>query len=207
MAGQILYFGDPMCSWCYGFAPHISKIRDHFKKDLDFRLVMGGLRPGGTEKIGSMSSFLKHHWEEVNERSGQLFKYEIFDDPNFVYDTEPPCRAVVTIREMDPLKEFDFFKAVQSAFYQQNSDTNKTSTYTDIANTFDIDSSSFTRLFESEEIKTKTQKDFEFSQKLGVRGFPSTVLMYNEKYFLLANGYQEANSIIPIIDSILTTAD
>lgn len=203
MTAQILYFGDPMCSWCYGFAPHISKIKDHYKSDLDFRLVMGGLRPGGTEKIGDMTSFLKHHWEEVNQRSGQPFSYDIFDNPNFVYDTEPPCRAVVTMRKMSPLKEFDFFKAVQSAFYQHNADTNATSTYTDLAKTFDIDSSSFTRRFESEEIKVKTQEDFMFSQKLGVRGFPTTVLKHNEKYFLLANGYQDADSIIKIIDGIL----
>jgi len=43
---SIIYIGDPMCSWCYGFGPEISKIKAEFP-EVDFQIVMGGLRPYG----------------------------------------------------------------------------------------------------------------------------------------------------------------
>ena len=43
---HLLYFADPMCSWCYGFAPVIHTLSEHFTDRLPLRLVMGGLRAG-----------------------------------------------------------------------------------------------------------------------------------------------------------------
>ena len=62
----IIYIGDTMCSWCYGFAPELDKfISNH--KDYKVRIVNGGLRPGNTEKINTMSDFLKSHWVEITD--------------------------------------------------------------------------------------------------------------------------------------------
>src|SRR5690242_8930931 len=44
MAGpHLIYFADPMCSWCWGFAPVIGAIRQRFGDALPIRLMMGGL--------------------------------------------------------------------------------------------------------------------------------------------------------------------
>ncbi len=43
---HLIYFSDPMCSWCYGFSPVIDDIRRAFGRALPIRVVMGGLRPG-----------------------------------------------------------------------------------------------------------------------------------------------------------------
>lgn len=42
---RLYYFADPMCSWCYGFAPVIDKIRKVFGTQFDIRLVMGDYAP------------------------------------------------------------------------------------------------------------------------------------------------------------------
>jgi putative protein-disulfide isomerase len=41
---RLYYFADPMCSWCYGFAPVMDKLRKAFGAQFDIRLVMGGLK-------------------------------------------------------------------------------------------------------------------------------------------------------------------
>ena len=46
---HLIYFADPMCSWCYGFWPVIAAVQAAFGETLPIRLVMGGLRPGTTE--------------------------------------------------------------------------------------------------------------------------------------------------------------
>jgi len=120
---KLIYFGDPMCSWCYGFSPEMEKAIDSLSSEVDFQMVMGGLRPYNTETMKDLGDFLQHHWEEVGSRSGQSFSYEILKDTSFVYDTEPACRAVVLMRELKPEKEFEFFHKVQNAFYFKNKNT------------------------------------------------------------------------------------
>jgi putative protein-disulfide isomerase len=85
-----------MCSWCYGFAPVIPAIADHFGARLPVRLVMGGLRAGNTRPMRSQDKdYIRDAWTRVNAASGQSFDFAFFDRDGFVYDTEPACRAVV----------------------------------------------------------------------------------------------------------------
>ncbi|MFQ5523922.1 MAG: DsbA family protein, partial [Acidimicrobiia bacterium] len=42
MITKLIYVGDPMCSWCWGFAPEIEDLADEYPVEV----VVGGLRPG-----------------------------------------------------------------------------------------------------------------------------------------------------------------
>ena len=192
----LIYFGDPMCSWCYGFSPEFSQVVATLENKIDVELVMGGLRPYNTETMTDLGDFLKHHWEEVGKRSGQPFGYDILKKSDIVYDTEPACRAVVAVREMDPLLEFSFFKAVQTAFYFKNKNPNLTETFVELAGQFDLDKIEFKKLFESEEMKNAVREDFSRSAEMGVRGFPTVVLKNEDGLFLLSNGYAKSEDII-----------
>ncbi len=208
----LIYFGDTMCSWCYGFAEELSELAKS-NSNIPLKVVNGGLRPHGTTKNGDvvpefgnqvMRDFLRHHWEEVNKRSGQPFSYSILEDNEFIYDTEPAARACVVAREMNPDIEFEFFKAVQSAFYTQGKNTNELATYLPIASKFGLDIDEFQQKFNSDEIKHSTRADFQLSANLGIKGFPSLVLKKGKEFFLIANGYNEAKNIQPIIDKIFS---
>lgn len=193
---KLIYFGDPMCSWCYGFSPEISKALDSLSSDVDFQLVMGGLRPYNTETMADLGNFLKHHWEDVNQRSGQPFSYDILDDKTFVYDTEPACRAVVLMRSLQPESEFDFFKKIQSQFYEKNKNTNLAQTYADLAKSYGLDEKDFLQKFESKEFKEKVKQDFTYSQNVGVRSFPTLVLQNGNDLYLIAQGYVTAETVV-----------
>jgi len=45
------YFADPMCSWCWGFTPAIGAIKESYSDRLKIALMLGGLRPGTTERL------------------------------------------------------------------------------------------------------------------------------------------------------------
>lgn len=192
---KLIYVGDPMCSWCYGFGPELDKVRAHFPQ-LGFQLVLGGLRPHGTEKMDKLGNFLKGHWDHVKDASGQKFSYEILKDPDFVYDTEPACRAVETARSIKSEISLDFYHAVQKVFYAENQDTSKVETYAPLLEEFGINPELFAQMFDSEEMKKNTQADFELSASMGIRGFPSMVAQKGEEYFLLTRGYQKADALI-----------
>jgi len=203
MEERILYFADPLCSWCYGFSPEITHLKSKYK-DFDFQLVLGGLRPHGTEKITDIEDFLRHHWEEVEKKSGQLFRYEMLQNKDFVYDTEPPCRAVVTVRTLAPENEFDFFKDVQRAFYYHNKDTNKIEPYIELLGKYKIDNQLFTKKIRSETLKQLTEKDFMLTKEFGIHSFPTTLLQVKDKYHLLAKGYTEYRNLESQVENVLS---
>jgi putative protein-disulfide isomerase len=195
---EIIYVGDALCSWCYGFSPEITVIKNYYGSVADFKLVNGGLRPG-TEKPmdAAMKKSLSLHWKEVNKRSGQPFKYDLLaPETIFIYDTEPPARAVVTVRNIKPESEFEFFKAVQDAFYAKNKNTNEVQTYIDLLPAYGIDKEVFLKLYNSELMINKTKEDFQLSDKLGVEGFPYVFLRKGNNYTLITNGYTKSGDMI-----------
>lgn len=193
---KLLYFADPMCSWCYGFTPEFSQIIDSLGDELEIQLVMGGLRPYNTETMQDLGNFLKNHWQHVQEASGQPFKYDILRNNSFVYDTEPSCRAVVTVRKLWPESTFKFFRVLQEAFYAENMDTNDTEVFVSLVGAMGKDKVLFRKEFESEVMRRAVRADFSFSADLGVRGFPTVVLHDGDQFFLVADGYAKAEVVI-----------
>jgi len=188
---EIIYVGDPMCSWCWGISPSLIKLRDHFAPEqIAFRVLVGGLRPGGGDPWDDqMKGFLKHHWEEVNKRSGQPFGYELFKLDEFNYDTEPSCRAVVAARPMVKEKEMEFFETIQRKFYVESQDPNKASFYASICDDFNINYGDFISRFESGEIKAETADEFNLNRTWGVRGYPTVILLKGDQLYQIANGF------------------
>lgn len=196
----MFYFADPMCSWCWGFAPVIDSIKQKFADDLKVALILGGLRPGST---GPMDEKLRedilHHWHEVHKRTGQAFQFDGAMPEGFIYDTEPPSRAVVVMGELKPDMVLPYFKSIQAAFYSQGKNVTQLDTLSELADAFGVDKAEFNLKFEDEQVKQKTQAHFHRARQFGVRGFPTLVLQNNESYTLLTHGYQPFESLDPQI--------
>jgi len=205
MQGQqkLIYVGDPMCSWCYGFAPQLDELVKRYENKFEIELVTGGLRPYNQTPIQEMKEFLANHWAEVNKRSKQAFQYGILDRKDLVYDTEPACRAVVVVRHMNPAKEFEFFKLTQEAFYYQNENLGEVASYYPILDKLGLDQRVFEKQFTSEKFKALVKKDFERASALGVRGFPSMLLESNGELIVLSRGYTTAEQIEELIQTAL----
>ncbi len=185
----IIYVGDPMCSWCYGFSPELSTFLEQWKDQVDVQLIMGGLRPYNTESMTNLRDFLREHWEEVHKASGQNFKFDILDDASITYDTEPSCRAICTFKTFQPDKSFEYFKDVQAAFYAENKHPLRSNTFAELAATYGIDQTKFTERFESDEMKLAVKQDFQQAQALHARSFPTVIAKKGDQYYLMAQGY------------------
>ncbi len=184
------YFADPMCSWCWGFSPVISRIKTEFVGDLNIALNLGGLRPGTTEPIsGSQRDDILHHWRDVQRMTGQLFRFDGAMPPGFIYDTEPPSRAVLAFAELDADETLAYFTAIQSAFYTEGRDVTQTDVLAELAVAFPVDRDRFIELFTSQELRERTGRHFLRARRAGIRGFPSMVWQVGDIIELLAGGY------------------
>ena len=193
-----------MCSWCYGFEPQLHQLIEHYKSKINFTILMGGLRPGGgTPWDQKMKDFLRHHWEEVEKKTGQIFKYNLLTWDSFNYDTEPACRAIVVIRDLIPKKVFPFYKFIQKQFYLKNEDPNDLNFYLTICDDLEISKDEFTKRFYSEEYKNKTIADFKDCGQFGVRGFPSLIFIdSNNEYHVISGGYSTFDLMKERIDRL-----
>jgi putative protein-disulfide isomerase len=204
-----VYFADPMCSWCYGFAPIMAELMKRFRGRLGFRLVMGGLRPGETRPLRPKDrDYLRETWARVSDASGQPFDPTFLERDTFVYDTEPACRAVVTARlQSSDLNAFALLEAISSAFYAGNRDVTETAVLVDIAAKAGFDLTDFEAAMNSADIQTATAKDFEFSNDAGVEGFPCLLVGSQPAgYALVTHGYRPLDGLPEAIEGWLATS-
>ncbi len=198
------YFADPMCSWCWGFAPVMQALRDAYRERLQFALMLGGLRPGTQASMtAALRAEILHHWHAVAERTGQPFVFDGALPEGFVYDTEPACRAVVAVGELAPAVIFDYFHSVQHAFYAEGRDVTQATVLTDLAQRHGIGAATFLVCFESPAVQRKTRAHFERTRARGVRAFPTVVLQREAEQALLSTGYRPLAELQPLIEQWL----
>lgn len=198
------YFADPMCSWCWGFAPVIERLVREYKGRLPISLIVGGLSPGTTTPMTAATrDEILHHWQQVHEMSGQQFTFENALAEGFVYNTEPACRAAVTIPELQPDKTMDYFFAIQNAFYVGQCDITQAAVLQQVAMEQGLDGEQFLQHWQSQAIKDKTLRNFQMTQQAGVRGFPTLVLQDSAGFELLTSGYRSYEQIQSQLDSWL----
>jgi len=199
---RLLYFADPMCSWCYGFGPELRRLLAG-RPGYELQLVMGGLRPFNREPMSeAFREMLQGHWTHVAQASGLPLDPGALSLEGFVYDTEPACRAVVTARSIDAAKAFDYYGAVQAAFYRDARDVTREETLEAIARDVGYDESLFAATLRSEPARRVTLGDFEMSQKLGVAGFPTLAVGYGNDLYLVTSGYVTTDVLEHRLDEI-----
>ncbi|MCB1521570.1 MAG: DsbA family protein [Hyphomicrobiaceae bacterium] len=206
---HLVYFADPMCSWCWGFAPVINGLADHFGDRLPISLIIGGLRPGTREAMSDeMKSDIRGHWQKVAERTGQPFDLSFFDREGFVYDTEPADRAAIVMRLLNPLLALPYFTAIQRAFYAENRDVTDESVLADIAAEHGIDREQFLVALATNEARKATVQDFDVARASGVTGFPTLYAGTIESgYAMVTTGYRPLDGLPQILEEWLATPD
>jgi putative protein-disulfide isomerase len=200
MTKEIIYIGDPMCSWCWGFAPVINLIQNDFNDKVPLSIILGGLHAYDNFPMTSKyKSNIRRHWEDVNKATGAVFDYSFFERRDFILDTEPACRAVVAIRQLNPSLTLTFYESISRSFYSENKDTTTVNTFKPLVENLNVDFRKFAAKFNSTDIKEDTRSDFAFSKKIGVTGFPTVLVKQDDKLALLTAGYQPYQDLKPVI--------
>ena len=204
MVKSLIYVVDPMCSWCWGFSPVIAEIVRRYGDRMTIEVLLGGLRPGNTERFDERRrAYILSHWHAVHERTGQPFNFNFHPEPSFMYDTEPPSRAMIVIRQLAPDKEFVFLHAVQEAFYVKNKAVTHPEILADLAGTQGIEQDRFLEGFHDSATKQSVWQEFDRARQLGVSGFPALLGQNGNAHIRLTQGYQPARVIVPLIDEWL----
>lgn len=204
MDAALLYVGDPMCSWCWGFSPELVSLASRF--GLGVEVVVGGLRPGPAAQPlnDRLRGFLANEWERIADATGQPFDRSTLDRAGWVYDTEVADRAVVAARTLDPSLAFPMFERVQRAFYAEAVDVTDPAVHPRLGAEVGLEPDALADLLASPENRSRTWEDFGQARRLGATGFPSLFLRRRREAVVLTRGYRPADRLAPRLSELLS---
>ena len=199
---EIIYVGDPMCSWCWGFAPVARELERNFEGRASVRLILGGLRPGPRAQMldERLKQVIRPHWERVEKMTGQPFNYGLFERDDFLFDTEPPSRAVVFARRHATKKALPVFLSLQEAFYKDNLDITRPENLAAVIAEHDLDADAFLSEFDGADLRSLTEADFAMAGRMGAQGFPTVLLRRADQLQHLTVGYRPYKDLLPAVE-------
>jgi putative protein-disulfide isomerase len=204
---QLIYFADPMCSWCYGFSPVLQTMRGRYAEVLPIRLIMGGLRPGATTPMPEEARrSLVHHWDEIGAMTGVPFSPALAEREGFVYDTDPAAQAVVLARRTSDEDGLDMLVRLHNAFYADGRDVTDRAVLADVAAEQGFERDSFLAGLGQASLKDETWRDYAISQRAGVTGFPTLIIGPNADgtYAPVTRGYNDPDVTLAGIEMWLS---
>ena len=200
MSQRLIYVMDPLCSWCWGFAPVVDAMVA-LAPDVPLHLVAGGLRPGNGQPLDERTrSALAEHWQAVQAASGQPFVSPEELPDAFVYDTEPACRALLVGRGLDAKRAWPFVRLLQQAFYVEAFDLSDARVLLELAVQAGYERAAFAEAYSSELARAAIAADFSWTRDLGIAGFPTLLAERDGQLALLANGYQSQDVVLPLFE-------
>ena len=179
-----------MCAWCYGFTPVVRRLRALWHRRLQVQVLFGDLHAHATEPVQREDkNYLAGSWHRVQQEVKLPFDYGFFTQQNFIYNTEPACRALLCVRLLRPVLTLEVLRAFHSAFYVDGLDLKDTAVLVHLAGLFGIRENLFLALFESEEIMQQMEEEFQYIDSLGATTFPSVYVQTGRGPEKIAQGY------------------
>jgi len=202
MKPKVIFVTDPLCSWCWAMLPDIQQLRIDMAEWLDFELMLAGLQVGGPEPPSAQQvQMLKEMWRNVAATTGQKFSGQLPKDPGFRYHSEIACRAVNIIRDHLQQIPWDYFHALQQAFYIDACNITDPIELAGIAEPFGIKRESMLEQIQSEPVIEATRAEFEIAKKLGAFALPSVLLDFGDGPKLVSGGWVTAEYLRPDLEA------
>lgn len=190
---RLIYVMDPLCGWCWGNSAGITTAWNECRARVPFDLLPGGMwaGPNARRQSPKLARFIREHDPQVTRLTGASFGAAYLaslDREDRLLDSEPPSRAIVTVRARWPGQLFPFAREVQSARFELGLDFNDPATYDPICRKLGLDSAVFQSSWISDDARRETQLAFAEAARYAA-GYPTLVLLGDNEAYLLAQGY------------------
>lgn len=190
MSLDLLYFVNPMCSWCYGFGPSLRGVQTAFAADVAITVALGALREDTEPLRPEQKDYLRTAWRRVAEASGQPFTFDLLDRDDFAYDTRPACQAVLAVRDFAPATLLDYLEAVQAAFYRDNRDVTDAAVLCDLAEDVGLDRARVEAALTDPASAEALVAEYQQVARMGVHGYPMLVAVTQPHTIIITQGFQ-----------------
>lgn len=205
---EIIYVFDPLCGWCYGFSPVITRIKSEMNSDVDFLVLSGGMVREASP-IGEIAGYIKTAYKVVEDTTGvkfgEKFLNDILENSNAIFFSLPPAKALAVLRIHKPGKCIEIASRLQKAIYFDGIEVDDYSAYSQIAKEFGMEPDDFLLQVKSAEIAEIVENEFKMVAGLGVNGYPTVILRKGKETQLLSRGYMDYDSLHNVIKESISS--
>ncbi len=194
---MLYYVHDPMCSWCWAFRPVLQQVIKNIPTNVHLKYLLGGLAPDNQAPMDQATqAMIQQHWHTIIKRvPGTKFNFDFWTLNMPKRSTYPACRAVLATIAQDPNKEDLMIHTIQQVYYLNAQNPSDENTLIHCAKSIDLDIQQFKKDLNSTQTQNLLQENRQQSKALGVRGFPSLVLVCKEQVVPISIDYNNAEMI------------
>lgn len=177
------YLFDPLCGWCYGASPALSKLAE--AQNITLELLPTGLFSGaGARPMGD--DFAAYAWENdqrIAHMTGQpfsaLYRKNVLQDRQQQFDSGPATVALTAVSQSQTIRQLDALKAIQHARYVEGLDVTSLPVLADILRALGLESAAENVLHPAENLlkatHNRTVRARQMMQEYGARGVPTFI--------------------------------
>ncbi|RDE22895.1 DsbA family protein [Motiliproteus coralliicola] len=205
----LYYIHDPMCSWCWAFAPGWQQIRSQLPESVKLIKLLGGLAPDSDQPMAPpMQQYLQQTWQRIQQQvPGTEFNFEFWHQCQPRRSTYPACRAVIAAQRQnpdDPELDERMTRAIQQAYYLNARNPSDDATLIACADSLGLDTERFAADLNSRQTQAMLEQQIRQSVELGVQGFPSLVLIKEGRRIPIPIDYRNPAISLDAITQMIT---
>lgn len=190
---KIYYVYDPLCGWCFAYAPIMTKLAQEFKDQVEFVVIPGGMIVGeNVRPIREIAPYLLQAIPELEEISGVKMGepyMAMVKEGSYIASSYRPSLAMVVFKSFHTGRDVEYAHKVQQSYFIEAKDIMGDSLYMDLARQFEIVPEEFMKRMADTSYQTKTQEHFDFAAYLHTKGFPALVGKSGDSFIKITYGY------------------
>lgn len=182
----LYYVTDPICSHCWALEPTLRRFKEQYGEYFNFHTVMGGLlekwHDGPIDPGNGISGpqDVAGHWREVGEHFRMPIDGTLWYD-NPVESSFPPSRVYKVIQQKhSDDKANEFLRRLRERLFAFNERIDDPSKMVEIVSLVGLNGEAIVAEALGSVGEQLLQEDFALARNLGVRGFPSIILVNEE---------------------------
>ena len=166
----LYYVYDPMCSWCWGYAPTWQLLRQNIEQYVNVRYCVGGLAPDSEDVMEEgMQLFLQNTWQKIARQLGTQFNFDFWQKCIPQRSTYNACRAVMIAREYD--KEKEMLLAIQRAYYLHAKNPSKIKVLIELFDDIGIECTELESRFRNPQLEQQLLMEISQARQLPIQGY------------------------------------
>ncbi len=201
MKKRLYYIHDPMCAWCYAFAPTFETIKQNLGEDFEVIYIPGGLAPHTTEPMPqAMREKIEGFWYQITDVVGTKFNHDFWTKCTPRRSTYLSCQATIAARLQN--KEYEMIGAIQGAYYQRAMNPSDEETLITLAGELHLDVEKFTHDLSSQEVIEIFEEELNKRRKMYVNSFPTLLLQYKKELYPINIEYNQPEKMLAHIKDL-----
>lgn len=206
---DLYYVTDPICSHCWALEPVLRRFIEQYGDYFHFHTVMGGLLEkwgdGPVDPANGISgpADVAGHWREVGEYSRMPIDGSLMLD-NPVQSSYPPSRVFKMIQKQHgDEKAFEYLRRAREALFAFNENIAEKTVMVEIVNKLGFNGEAIVSEAEGAKGQQLLKEDFALTRDLGARGFPTIIMVNEEKKGIKIVGGRPFESYVEGLKQVL----